>query len=428
LTLIATLLLQVSSAQFTGFRKLDDPAGKFENSFEVVMNPFAEDSLGNIWIASKSGLCKYNGSKTTCFSSDREDLNSPSGNDLEGMLMDSDNQIWIACKGYGIDVFDLQMNKKIHLKHVPNDPSTLLSNRVWGMFEDDLGFVWISYYTGGISAYSKETGTIQHYDFDSIVSDTITNTRTVGYFSKHETEKDVMWLSTTYGLVKWNTKTRTGSCFQFYSEYDAASLKTEHNDELLSSNHHRIMYKDQEGILWMGSFGGIVRFDPTSEEHQVIFEGESDKIENTVGIHKFDDSNLMIASNSGIHLLNKETFTITKLSEKYPNSGQSYLTGRMFEASNGCIYLASVGNLRGIYRWCDSHELFSKTFIKSNTHEVIETEHFLHYSVKKGIVSKNLHTNKITQHNYKQIEPSIIRAIQPLNGDSLLVATTLEAH
>ena len=48
-------------------QKLSDPLNQLGNSFQVVINPMVEDSLGYIWIGSKNGLCKYSGSSIECY-------------------------------------------------------------------------------------------------------------------------------------------------------------------------------------------------------------------------------------------------------------------------------------------------------------------------------------------------------------------------
>ncbi|MDA9774167.1 histidine kinase [Saprospiraceae bacterium] len=418
-------------AQWTGFHRVIDKEQRFFDPFEVIIDPMAEDSLGNLWIATKKGLCKYNGSEMFFHQHDPSDSTSLSDNNIESMHHDKQGNIWIACNGKGIDVFDLQGHKKLHLEHEIGNDQSIQSDRVWGIFQDDLNKIWISYFAGGISSYSLKDGTFEHFDLDSIVSDTTFRARTVTHVEKHDTEEHTFWLSSYFGLIKWNTDTKTGKSFQFYSEYNHEKIATEHNEEKLNSNHLRIMEKDSDGILWLGTFGGLVRFDPKTESYQVFYDQEGYKhtLNNILGILDYSPAELLITLHQGLAFFNKHSYKVQLVSDRFPNGGQSNLFGRLFKSSNGCIYLGSNSSRRGLYKMCEQHGFIRKTHLPRNTNEVIATENYVHYygGNKLGIVSRRISDGKEINYPYKDIDIAGIRAIHSLGGDSLLVANILDA-
>ena len=391
----------------------------------------AEDSLGNLWIASKQGLCQYNGSEMFFYQHDASDSTTLSNHDIESMYHDKQGNIWIACNGKGIDVFDLQGHKKLHLEHEIGNEQSILYDRVWGIFQDDLNKIWISYFAGGISSYSLEDGVFEHFDLDSIVSDTTFRARTVIHVEKHDTEQHTFWLSTYFGLVKWNTATKTGKSFQFYSEYNKEEIVVEHNEAKLNSNHIRIMEKDSDGILWLGTFGGLVRFDPKTEIHQVFYDQKRYEylLNNVLGVLDYSADELLITLHAGLAFFNKRSYETELVSDRYPNGGESYLFGRFFKASNGCIYVCANGKKRGLHKMCEQHGLIRKTYIPRNTNEIIATENYIHYfgGNKLGIVSRRLSDGKQINHLYEEIEMAAIRVVHNLGGDSLLVGNILDA-
>jgi ligand-binding sensor domain-containing protein/putative methionine-R-sulfoxide reductase with GAF domain len=74
----------------------------------------------------------------------------------------------------------------------------------------------------------------------------------------------------------------------------------------LSANHVRCLYKDPEGFLWIGTSNGLNRFDGNLIQHYKSNSGQKDYYVNAV--HPIDgDQNLLVGTPYGIRTFNKET-------------------------------------------------------------------------------------------------------------------------
>ncbi|MCB9285405.1 MAG: hypothetical protein H6563_15170 [Lewinellaceae bacterium] len=71
---------------------------------------------GFIWIATKDGLNRYDGSRFEVFSPDPFDPFAISSSEVRTLFEDSRGWIWVALL-YGVDVLDPASGRFFHLKH-----------------------------------------------------------------------------------------------------------------------------------------------------------------------------------------------------------------------------------------------------------------------------------------------------------------------
>ncbi|MEE9437449.1 MAG: histidine kinase [Saprospiraceae bacterium] len=405
-------------------QKIEDKYNKLGASFQVSINPMIEDSLGYIWIGSKNGLCKYSGSTIDCYSHQKDDTTSLSGNNIENLFIDSRQHIWVAIDNQGINIFDIRGSKINAFKYNPNDKSGILANRVWGIFEDNDGYLWISYFSGGLSKYDYKTDKFEHFSIDSKSFLKTQRPKTVVKAIAHETEKNTFWLSTTRGLVKFNTRTQEYKSFLFYSKikkkYQMESLS---GRTQLESLWNRCMIKDRDGILWLGNFGGMVRFDPKSEEYKVIFNQKNTIVKDVIGIYDFDENNILFSQRNGLVLLDKNDFSTTILNEVIGIGDNYNLHVRFFKASNGCLYMINAQGKGGIFKTCENYKYVKDYKTKHYVENIIATDNYIHYYLPQArIESRNIKSGKLVSYPLELEKSSTIRAFTHYGEDTILFA------
>jgi len=118
---------------------------------------FLKDGAGRIWIATSDGLFVFDQrSQATQVISQRQGLPA---NDVNCLLLDRHDRIWIGCYYGGFGYYDTRTN---HCQFF-SVKDGLPDNNVSAMLEDQLGRLWIS--TGnGLARYAIGTSTFHNYD------------------------------------------------------------------------------------------------------------------------------------------------------------------------------------------------------------------------------------------------------------------------
>lgn len=204
-----------------------------------IVTCLLNDTEGNLWIGTASGVTKYNGHTFTNFTK-KEGLID---NDVRSILQDRNGNIWFGTLNNGISKYDGYSFTNFTTRE------GLCGNSVLGMAEDDSANLWFASLGGGVSKYdghsfenfSQKQGLI-HDSVNTVIKD--------------KTGK--LWLGTNQGI----------SCFdgQSFTNYSFA--------EGAGNNFVYSILEDKAGRLWFGTLGnGVYIFDQHSFTHLTSQEG-----------------------------------------------------------------------------------------------------------------------------------------------------------
>ena len=409
-------------------QKIEDPYDQLGNYF-IAKNALVEDSLGYLWIGSRKGLCRYSGSTIKCYTHTEEDANSIDGNIIIYVMVDSSGLIWTAIHELGVNVFDLNGKKILDLDHDPNDENSLLHDRVWGMWEDEAGYIWISYFYGGLSRYDKATGNYLHISIDD--EDFLQDYRpkTVVSVQKHYSEANTYWLATTRGLVKFNASTHVSEAFLFSQKIQQETTQSQGNKTKIEPLWCRSMDKDATGNLWLGTFGALVYFDTSTETYEVLRQVNGKVLNNVTGVMAYDEAHIMVSAEAGLSLLHTDFKKLTTLSQEDGISPNYKLNGRFYKTSDGCTYILSRSQKGGIHKYCPASDRAVDYRTGGKCFKLAVTNNYVHYRKGLGYIeSRHLETGEIVRHQFERKSGTTIQAIHALNADSLLVCDKYEAY
>ena len=210
-----------------------------------------QDQSGLIWISSRGGLNKFDGSEFTTYAHDPENPNSLALNYLWTMRAAPDGALWLSMWGGGLDKFDPATETFTHYRHKEGDPDSLATDLVNASFQDSKGFIWVAH-DKGLDRLDPRTGAFKHYLPDP------DNPRSISGPGNQilEDAHGSLWIGTYAGLDKYNPATDT------FTHY----LHDENNPASLSGGYVWALYRDRAGILWIAAEGGgLNRFDPAAE-------------------------------------------------------------------------------------------------------------------------------------------------------------------
>ncbi len=242
-----------------GVDKLDPETGQVTRYSENPNIPdlmkhdietFYEDQAGIMWVLSEhdwSALFRLDPktNQVTTYPWDPDNPDSPNvvgfnGNAIAG---DPNGMIWIGnwdVDWGGVDKFDPQTEQFTHYRHDPDNPNSLILNKLAGIYADPSGLIWFGT-DAGLDKFDPQTETFTHYrEKDGLPSDIVR--RILG------DEQGNLWISTARGLARFDPQTET---FTAYTPADGL----QHNQFSTSAAH-----KSESGRLYFGGPNGLNSF------------------------------------------------------------------------------------------------------------------------------------------------------------------------
>ncbi|MBX2871502.1 MAG: hypothetical protein KTR30_05365 [Saprospiraceae bacterium] len=147
--------------------------------------------------------------------------------------------------------------------------------------------------------------------------------------------KDAIWIGTkNSGLLQVSKK---GEILQHYSTSSSPAI---------SHNHILCLEKDEDGILWIGTFGGGVnRLDPEKQSINIYTVKNNLANNNVVGILGYDRDYLWISTYNGLSCFHKPTETFQNFFQEDGLSHYEFNYSSYFKDSHGRYYF---GGMNGV--------------------------------------------------------------------------------
>lgn len=213
-----------------------------------------QDKKGFMWFGTQDGLNRYDGYNIKVFKNNPTDSASLINNFIFSLFEDSSGTLYVETQGGGFNRYDplsesfnRLKKKNIHLRGTK-------FNTVNAFFEDSYGFQW----TGGMSAgtglkrTNKKTGEVIVYKHDASNPSSLSDDKVYSVFRDRS---GILWVGTFDGLDKLDEKTGT---FIHYRNKSG-------DQNSLSDNWVWPIYEDNQGYLWFGTVrGGLNKFNPNS--------------------------------------------------------------------------------------------------------------------------------------------------------------------
>ncbi len=209
-----------------------------------------QSTRGFIWIATREGLSKFDGSEFTNYTHNLDNPNSLASNFIWTMREDSDGILWLSLWGGGLDRFDPVTETFTHYRAEEGNPNSLSSDFVLQSFQDSRGNIWV---TGEkyLDKLDPQTNTFTHYRPDPDNP----NSLSAPVNKILEDSNGILWLGTYKGLNRFDPVSET------FTQY----LHQKDNPNSLIGEYVWSLFIDSAGIIWVGTDEGLNRFDPTSE-------------------------------------------------------------------------------------------------------------------------------------------------------------------
>lgn len=278
-----------------------------------------QDKKGNIWIASFTGVFRYDGNSFTNITNKAIPFR------FFSILEDKKGNFWFGTIGSGAYYYDGKSFENFTTKE------GLLNNEVTSIYEDKKGNIWFGV-SGGASSYDGKSFRNYIIDGNEMNEDqtgkNFPNRRPYEVNSIIEDKKGNFWFAT-----RGNTFVYDGKTFSVFT----------HNDKLFKNV--RSIMEDKKGNIWLGGSDGLWRYDGNAytnfTQNFVGYIIEDRK--GNIWTNSQRDNNQVWAlfRYDGNSLSNKKP-TVTEI-----KSGGNGLFG-ILETRDGNIWF---GSMKGVYRY-----------------------------------------------------------------------------
>lgn len=355
-SILAAFVLGISSFRSASAKPDDDTRYRFEQiSMQSGLSHNAvyailQDHYGFMWIGTENGLNKYDGHDFTIYEREPGDSLSLSDNRIESLLIDSQGTLWIGTRHGGLNRFrrqtenfvrypfydcgteecnkpdglngafvsslhedasggiwigtfhglsrlDPETDRFEHFRHVPGNPRTLSSDKVWCLEEGPEGKLYVGTWNAGLNVFDASSRAFTQYNASQIDGPHLTGDRIRSIESDRYGD---VWIGVSGGgLNRYDPDTDVFSAF----------WRGDHGGMSVPDNRIWSTYQDSRGILWIGTFGGgLARYDRTSGQFRHFVHNPDDPAtisSNVISVIYEDRSgNLWIGSDRGLSIYN----------------------------------------------------------------------------------------------------------------------------
>ena len=396
-----------------------------------------EDSGGLLWVGTYGGLSVFDSVSTIHhYKHDPFDESTINDNMIQGIYEDDEGYLWVGTNSKGVNILD---NSKRNVASINTSNNKFISadriNDITGY--KNLIFLGTS---NGLNVINKENGKIKIYKQQEGLPSSNIKTLFID-------DKNYLWIGTVEGfsilnieteeiidinpvLSKINIGDKYGSAvFQdsegfywlgYFLNGGLAKINPEtgeiknykYNSENPSSiidNSVRVITEDENGFMWIGTSGGLCKFDKSTETftNYTTTQGLSN---NTIyGILIDDDDNPWVSTNGGISLYHTKedrfiNLTIADGLQSNEFNGEAYL-----KAQNGEFFFGGINGINSFYpndinqKDISYKVMFDKFSVNGVTTGEIDNKKFRYDENNIGIqvFLPEYKNNKSTRYYYK---------------------------
>lgn len=403
-----------------------------------------QDEFGIIWIGTKDGLNRYNGTDFHVFRPIENDKNSLYNNNIGTICGDKNGHIYIRCK-YAVVEYDIKKNIFHTIRNNNIQAIGYGNSQLWVCTKDS------------IFTYNRMQDKLEHYyslkkTRISCITEDHEGNLYVGTMNKglYIIDSNKKWLNylpdkditCIYEDSKKNIwiGTKDDGLFRLDRNGIQINYKDDTDKYRLSSNYVRCIIEDNSGNYWIGTFKGLDKLEVTtnitthySEDNKPYSLSNS----SIICMMKDQQGTFWIGTYyGGINLFNPdyEIYTYYYPDESQKGKLTSPFAGRMKEDSKGGIWIATEGGgvnylNRRTKNFIEYRHDNSKNSLASNTVQALYLDEHNHTlwlgTLKEGMDKLDLKTQKFTNYRHipqkeKTLINNIVRKIIPYKGNLLL--------
>ncbi|MDY0349404.1 MAG: two-component regulator propeller domain-containing protein [Tenuifilaceae bacterium] len=296
-----------------------------------TVNAFCQDSHGFLWVATNSGLNRYDGVNFKHFITSTTDTSSVSSDIITAIFEDSKQRLWIGTKDAGLNLYNRKTETFTRITINPEAINSAAQNQVVSIREDMQGNLWIVF-VGGINKFVTDRDEFVTY----INTDNNPNVLPSNLILDIEiTRKGDIFISTGKGIACYNAKE---------DSFEPLTITLQPHNVNLNSLLVNSIAIDLNDDIWFGLSGyGLYKYSPESGK----IEWYADTLQSTdiYELHKAANGDIWIGTLNGLYRYDWQVreFSAFKNDPFNTSTISNNAINSIYEDKQGVIWVGVIG-------------------------------------------------------------------------------------
>ncbi len=303
----------------------------------------SEDPDGELWIGTDNGLYRLDrdSGASKHFVHRRDADGSLAGNQVMALLHDRRGSLWIGTLASGLDRFDPSRQTFVHYRHDPDRDDSLGRDGVMALYQDRRGRLWVGTNGGGLNRFEdgKSFTRFLHDPGDptSLSSDRV---------SAVAEDEGGLWVGTLGGGLNRFTESGEGGAF--------LRLQSDPDRSFRLASNILALHVDERGTLWVGTQNGglykLIAFDAAlgKAEFQRYLERDGLPNNTVYGVYSAAGE-LWLSTNHGLASLDPATDTFESFTVSHGLQSNEFNMGAHFKSPSGELFFGGVDGFNSFY-------------------------------------------------------------------------------
>ena len=301
-----------------------------------------DDNNGDIWMGNRHGLFIFDDDRQLFSRYGTREKPFPPVNVRTATNFNNlgREEIWIG-SGSNIYILDPLTGEYVEVSRNEYPESGLQRGDIISLYAGNGSSVWVGSSGYGLSLFSPGTKKFIHaYDIVPEGTEILGSSRDISIRSFYESAYDpgTIWIGANQGLFKVS---RENQVMEHIQSFDTSGQQ---NLMIFSING------DENGLLWIGTRLGLIRFNPEDSSYEIFpsglsFEGEG--IETRVSYVHLSHGNIWVLTPNTIALLDMETgqFEHTRYNHELLDQFRTAVFPTLYEDRQGNFWIAASNGL-----------------------------------------------------------------------------------
>ena len=263
-----------------------------------------QDRQGFMWFGTwLGGLNRYDGYTFKVYKHDDQDNRSLGCDRIWGLFVDRAGVLWVGTYE-GVDRYDQETDSFVHYRLRADDPASLPAYEARSFMEDESGTLWVTS-SGGLGRFDRTSGRFLSYRRNPDAPPSFGDTDL--WSICRDTTTGLLWVGAVHEGVSVLDRS-TG----YYTRY-----KNNPNDPAsLSNNEVQHIFQDRTGALWFSTLGGLDRFNPQTHTFVRYLHdpGNPASLSDDWVTMTYEDraGRFWVATNNGLNLMDRARGTFSR--------------------------------------------------------------------------------------------------------------------